>query len=216
MIFLRLIVPAAMVALVLFGSAGRADLWNFWAYAGVVFASVGTVFTLLARFSPALFAERVKPPADRDRATRRLVAAPLLAHLIVAGLDARFGWTAMPLALVIAGLVAMAGAFALVGWTLLSNPFASSAVRLQTDRKQTVISNGPYAFVRHPMYLAVFVCCVSAGPALGSWYAGACLAPVLVVFVRRTLLEERMLRAELDGYAEYAARVRWRVVPGVF
>jgi protein-S-isoprenylcysteine O-methyltransferase Ste14 len=215
-IFLRLSVPAVMVAAVLFGTAGRVDVWNFWAYAGVVFGSVGTVFALLARFSPALYAERVSPPDDRDRATRRLVAAPLVSHLIVAGLDARFAWSDVPLVLVIAGLVAMAAAFVLVGWTLLSNPFASSAVRLQAEREQSVISSGPYALVRHPMYLAVFVCCGAAGPALGSWYAGACLAPVLVVFVRRTLLEERMLRAELDGYDAYAARVRWRVVPGVF
>jgi protein-S-isoprenylcysteine O-methyltransferase Ste14 len=79
-----------------------------------------------------------------------------------------------------------------------------------------VITTGPYALVRHPMYLAVALVCLGSGPALGSWWAGLALVPVLAIFVRRTVIEDRMLHRELAGYAEYAARVRWRVVPGVF
>jgi protein-S-isoprenylcysteine O-methyltransferase Ste14 len=175
-----------------------------------------TTYTVLGRRSPELLAERIKPPSDRDRATRRLVALPIVAHLVLAGLDVRFGWSVVPTGLTLAGLACVAAGFALVGWTLLTNPFASSAVRVQQERDQRVISHGPYTFVRHPMYLAVLCVCLGAGPALASWHASLALLPVVAIFVRRTLFEDAILHRELAGYPQYAARVRWRVVPGVF
>ena len=122
----------------------------------------------------------------------------------------------MPPAAQIAGFVTIVGSFTLVLWTLLSNPYASSAVRIQSERGHTVISTGPYAFVRHPMYLAVFFFVFASGPALGSWWSALALLPLLAVFVRRTLIEDRMLHDELPGYATYARKVRFRVVPGLF
>jgi protein-S-isoprenylcysteine O-methyltransferase Ste14 len=122
----------------------------------------------------------------------------------------------MPLAARLVGLSLVATAMGLVGWTLLENPFASSAVRIQPERGQRVITTGPYAIVRHPMYLGVLLFCLGSGPALGSWWSALPLVAVVPVFIRRTLLEDRMLQAELVGYADYSARVRWRVVPGVF
>jgi protein-S-isoprenylcysteine O-methyltransferase Ste14 len=121
---------------------------------------------------------------------------------------------AVPLQVV--GLAAFASGYGLVLWTLLSNPYASSAVRIQADRDQHVVDTGPYAWVRHPMYLAVVLVVLGSGPALGSWAAAPVLWPILAVFVRRTLLEDAMLHAELGGYRDYAARVPWRIVPGVF
>jgi protein-S-isoprenylcysteine O-methyltransferase Ste14 len=215
MMFLRFTVPAVALWTVLFVTAGRLDVWPFWAYVSVMYAIPATIYTLLARWSPGLVTERMKPPSDRDPATRRLIALPFLAHLVLAGLDARFGWSAMPIGLTLVGLALLAGSFALVGWTLLTNPFASSAVRVQHEREQRVISHGPYAIVRHPMYLAVLFVCLGAGPALASWYAGLSLLPVIAIFVRRTLFEDAMLRRELPGYEQYASRVRWRVVPGL-
>jgi protein-S-isoprenylcysteine O-methyltransferase Ste14 len=216
MMFVRFAVPAVIFWAVLSTTAGRFDYWPFWAYPGVMYVIGATTYTLLGRWSPGLVAERLKPPSDRDRATRRLVIMPFLAHLVLAGLDARFGWSAVPVGLTLAGLVLVACGFGLVGWTLLTNPFASSAVRVQHEREHRVISNGPYAHVRHPMYLAVVLVCLGAGPALASWYAGLALLPVIAIFVRRTLVEDAMLQRELAGYAQYASRVRWRVVPGVF
>jgi protein-S-isoprenylcysteine O-methyltransferase Ste14 len=216
MMFLRFALPAFLILALLFATAGRLDLWPFWAYAGVMYVVGATTYTLLGRWSPGLLAERIKPPSDRDRATRRLVALPFLAHLVIAGLDARFGWSAVPVFLTVAGLALVATGFALVGWTLLTNPFASSAVRVQDEREHRVISTGPYAIVRHPMYLAVVFVCLGAGPALASWYASLVLLLVIAIFVRRTLFEDAMLHRELEGYPQYASRVRWRVVPGVF
>lgn len=216
MMFVRFLVPAVVILVVLGLAAGRLDVWTFWAYAGVIYLAGATTYTFLARSNPGLVAERFKPPSDCDRATRRMVILPTLVHLILAGLDARDDWSDVPLIVSAVALVMMAGSFLLVAWTLASNPFASSAVRVQHERDQQVISHGPYAIVRHPMYLAVFLVCAAAGPALGSWYAGLALLPVFPIFVRRTLVEDAMLHRELSGYAQYARHVRWRVVPGVF
>jgi protein-S-isoprenylcysteine O-methyltransferase Ste14 len=213
--YARTLVFGIAVAIPLFAGAGR---WvpAFFAYALMLWLVAGTVYTILLRTSPGLVAERMKPPSDRDRASRRIAVPLVVAHCLVAGLDARFGWSAVPAAAQIAGFLASGGALTLVGWTLLSNPYASTAVRIQAERGHTVISTGPYAFVRHPMYLAVLLFGLGSGPALGSWWSGLALLPVLAVFVRRTLVEDRMLRDELPGYEAYARRVRFRVIPGIF
>lgn len=216
MMFVRLSIPTVVFGAVLFLCAGRVDLWAFWTYLGVLFVSFSATFTALAHLSPGLLAERIKPPSDRDRATQRLVALPFLAHLVLAGLDARFGWTVVPLPVQALGFLLVVSGFGLVAWTLLTNPFASSAVRLQPEREQRVISTGPYGWVRHPMYLAVVFVSLGAGVALGSWLSALPLLLVIAIFVRRTLLEDRLLRAELQGYDAYASRVRWRVIPLLF
>jgi protein-S-isoprenylcysteine O-methyltransferase Ste14 len=216
MMFARTFVLGLAAAVPLFGGAGR---WvpAFFAYALMLWLVPGTIYTVLLRKSPGLVAERLKPPGDRDRATRRIALPLILTHFLVAGLDVgRFGWSAVPPAAQIAGFLATVGAFALVGWTLLSNPYASTAVRVQAERGHTVVSTGPYALVRHPMYLAVLVFGLGSGPALGSWWSGLVLLPVAIVFVRRTLIEDRMLHDELPGYADYARKVRFRVLPGIF
>jgi len=214
--YLRTSPLAIFVAILLATSTGRVDVAAFAAYGALVWLAAGTIYTLALRRHPGLVAERMKPPNDRDRGSR-LVSVPLVvAHYVVAGLDARFGWSAVPLAAQIAGFALVALGLALVGWTLLSNPYASSAVRIQHDREHRVITGGPYAVVRHPMYLGVLLFVPGSALALGSWWASLPLVPLLLVFVRRTLFEDRMLHAELAGYREYADRVRWRVVPGVF
>lgn len=207
---------AAVMLAVLCLSAGRWDVPQFWRWVLVMWVTALVAYTMLGRTRPDALAERMRPPADRDRATRRLVALPFTAMLVVAGLDARFEWSALPWWLVGLGLALHALGFALTAWVVLANPFASSAVRIQDERGQQVISHGPYALVRHPMYLAVVLVCAAAGPALGSWPAGLAALIVVPIFVRRTAIEDRMLHRELAGYADYAARVRWRIVPGIF
>ena len=214
MIFLGAL-PVVLILLAVLGlSAGRWDIGPFFAYAGLLWLVAGVVYTLAP---PELVAERMKPPSDRDRSTRRIALPLILAHLVVAGLDVgRTHWSVVPAAAQAAGFALIAAGMGLAGWTVLSNPFASSAVRIQAERGHHVITTGPYALVRHPMYLGVLLFCLGSGPALGSWWSALPLAPVLAVFVRRTLLEDRMLHTELQGYQAYAAKVRWRVVPGIF
>jgi len=215
MMFARTLVLAIVAAVPLFAGAGR---WvpAFLAYIAMLWFVPGAIYTVLLRRSPELVAERMKPPSDRDRASRRIALPLALVHLLMAGLDARFGWSVVPAAVQAAGLLTTVGSLVLVGWTLWSNPYASTAVRIQAERGQTVVTAGPYGYVRHPMYLAVLLFVLGSGPALGSWWSMLPLMPVLVVFVRRTLFEDRMLREELPGYAAYAEKVRSRVLPGIF
>lgn len=218
MIALRGLVPCVLMGLVLFVSAGRLDVWTFWGWLLVMWGTFAVVYTRLERTNPEFLRERLSPPKgkDRDAATRRLIALPFLAMLVVAGLDVRFGWTHVPLAASVIGLVFWFLGFAVAGWVVLANPYASSAVRIQEERGQRVIDTGPYAFVRHPMYSGVVIVCLACGPALGSWLAGLCTLPVIAIFLRRTAIEDRMLHGELAGYGAYAARVRFRVIPPLY
>jgi len=215
MMFVRTLVLALVAAVPLVVGAGR-FVPAFLAYVVMLWVVPGAIYTLLLRKSPDLVAERMKPPSDRDRASRRIALPLALVHLLVAGLDARFGWSMVPAAVQVAGFLTTVGSLVLVGWTLWSNPYASTAVRIQAERGQTVVTAGPYGYVRHPMYLAVLLFVAGSGPALGSWWSLLPLMPVPIVFVRRTLVEDRMLREELPGYEAYAERVRFRVLPGIF
>jgi len=200
---------------IIFLAAGRVDLPMVWGVLGIV-----TVFAalMLARMDPGLVRERLRPgPGNRDRLTRPLGVALLLAHWVVAGLDVgRFHWSPIPWELQLVGLVGYAVAMAGVLWAIWVNPFYSSVVRLQADRGQRPVTAGPYRFVRHPGYTGTVLAMAFGGLALGSWVGMLPVVGGVALFVRRTLVEDRMLRQELAGYADYAQRVRYRLVAGVF
>lgn len=212
---------SAMIAIIggiLFGAAGRADLPFFWAYLSILsLLAVGAMLTV----SPDLLEERRKPAGEgRDNlgVLRAVAGMMFLTQWIVAGLDVgRFHWSdSVPALLQALGLLAFGAVLVVWYWAMRTNPFFSAAVRIQRDRGHHVVDAGPYRFVRHPGY-AAFVLLGWGGPvALGSWWAVATHLVVILLFVRRALLEDRMLRDELEGYAAYAARVRWRFLPGVF
>lgn len=216
MMYLRMFPVALVIGALLLASAGRTDSWWLLGYSAFVWLAMGTVNTILSIRQPELLAERMKPPSDRDRKSRVASVPLLVTHYALAGLDLRFGWSALSWPLQALGLLAVGSGLALVGWTLLSNPYASSAVRIQSERGHAVIQTGPYALVRHPMYLGVLLVSLGSSLALGSLVSGAPLLLLLALFVRRTLVEDEMLHAELPGYAEYAAKVRYRVLPPVF
>ena len=204
----------AIVGAFVFGGAGRLDLPAVWA-----------VLVILAAFSVAsgllvdrdLIRERVAPgPGNVDRLTRPLAAILLPAHWLLAGLDARFGWSPIPMWARAAGAVLYAAGCAFVLWALTANRFYSSAVRVQSDRGQRPVQAGPYRIVRHPGYAATIACTLSASLALGSSIAMVPAILFAALFVRRTIVEDRLLRRDLDGYTEYAREVRYRLLPGVF
>jgi protein-S-isoprenylcysteine O-methyltransferase Ste14 len=114
------------------------------------------------------------------------------------------------------GLLITAGGLSIWIWAMISNPFFSSAVRIQRDRGQAVVSGGPYRWVRHPGYAAALLMFPSIALTLGSWVGILPMLPALVMFVWRARLEDRLLRCELGGYEEYATRVRFRIVPGIW
>jgi protein-S-isoprenylcysteine O-methyltransferase Ste14 len=116
-----------------------------------------------------------------------------------------------------AALIALTIGWALTFWAMRVNRFFSSVVRIQSDRGQYVVTSGPYRWMRHPGYLAGIAIIVASGIALGSWLATAILIVCGLPFLlRRAITEDRVLQAELPGYRDYAARVRWRVLPGIW
>lgn len=210
----RAVAFAAVIGGLVFGAAGRLDLPFVW---GLLAALVGFYVVLALTADPGLLRERVAPGgANRDRLTGPLSAVFLGSHWVLAGLDARFGWSPVAWELQAAGLAGYAAALCVNLWALRANRFYSSAVRVQADRGQHVADAGPYRFVRHPGYTATIVATLASGLALGSWVALLPALGFVALFVRRTVFEDRMLLAELPGYADYARRVRSRLVPGVF
>jgi protein-S-isoprenylcysteine O-methyltransferase Ste14 len=206
----------AIIAVILFGCAGRWDLPLFWAYLGVWAAAVaaGTIVS-----DPTLAKERLRPgPGGKDYLIFLVVLPLWLTQYVVAGLDVgRFHWTDdVPVPLQVVGLAGMAAALAVMVWAVAVNRFFSSVVRIQSDRGHRVITSGPYRFVRHPAYAGAPCLFVGGGLALGSWLTAFVGLLMLPWFLRRTVLEDRILREELEGYAAYAQRVRYRLFPGVW
>ena len=201
----------------LFGSAGRWDLPFFWAFVAVNLA-LGLVGFFMV--DPALQQERWHPAVrNREFWLVVLVGLPLyLAHLIIAGLDAgRFHWSDhVGRSAQIAALAVLAVSWAFVAWAVVVNRFFSPVVRIQTERGHQLITAGPYQYVRHPGYAGAIVAFPSGAVVLGSWWALVPVVPLVLLILKRTIAEDHFLRAQLTGYAEYAKRVNYRLLPGVW
>jgi protein-S-isoprenylcysteine O-methyltransferase Ste14 len=206
-------------AVVLCVLAGRWDLWNVWATAGIFM--VWFTFQTLAiyRKSPDILKERMKlGTGGRVRFPVGLAFVVVnMLQWIIAGLDQRFHWSnIVPPVGVVAGIVIFAIGWGLFTWAALVNPFFSPEVRIQADRGQRAIHEGPYAIVRHPGYATNLLAVVASGLALNSLLSIIPAVIFAAVTVRVTAFEDRMLHDELAGYAEYAAKVRYRLIPGVW
>jgi protein-S-isoprenylcysteine O-methyltransferase Ste14 len=210
----------AMGAL-LFASAGTMQWPGAWAML-ITSAILGPVCGWwLYRLDPALLAERLRPVMQKDQppADKVFMAAFMLViviWLVVIGLDRRHHASDMMLALQVLGMVLFLACNVFTMWVFRENSFAAPVVKLQTERAQHVISTGPYAYVRHPMYSGMILFFVGVPLLLGSWW-GLAMAPVfLALFAVRIRIEERTLRDGLPGYTDYAARVRFRILPGLW
>lgn len=201
--------------------AGRWDLPMVWTILGIFLGAMIIAWLVIFRKDPDLLKERREsgPGAEHwDRIWLRVYTLFLLATLIVALLDVgRFHWSdTVPLGLQIAGLLASTASLALSGWAMAENTFFSEVVRIQEDRGHRVVTSGPYRIVRHPGYAGNIVAWPCIALALGSWFAVLLSAVIVALFIVRTAWEDRALQAGLEGYAEYAERVRYRLVPGLW
>ena len=206
--------------IVLFSSAGRLDWPQAWAFI-IILTLLGIVGLSIIHFKqPDLIAERKKFLKAEGIKKWDKILAPMVGIIgplsiwIIAGLDERFDWSQrLPLAAEIAAFVLTAGGYAMAVWAMSVNKFFSSVVRIQKERGHTVVSAGPYKFVRHPGYAGAIIAHISTAVLLGSVWA---LIPAFVVtglLVTRTILEERTLKAELAGYSDYARKIRYRLIP---
>ncbi len=215
----QLAVLAAVMALVLFASAGTLRYWQAWAWLTLFFAaSAAGTFHLLAR-DPALLRRRLTagPAAETERSQRVIMTLATLAFfalLAVSGLDRRFAWSNVPVAVAIAGDALTVAGFAIIFRVYRENSFAAATIAVAAD--QPLVTTGPYAIVRHPMYAGGLVMLAGMPPALGSWWGLLALAVMLPALVWRLVDEERLLSRRLPGYAEYRAALRWRLLPGIW
>jgi protein-S-isoprenylcysteine O-methyltransferase Ste14 len=145
-----------------------------------------------------------------------LLVVSLFAIFIVASLDARLAWSSAPNAVVILGHVLFTLGYATSIWVFAVNKFAEPSVRIQSDRGHQVVSTGPYAIVRHPLYTASIMLFIGMALAMGSYWALVPAAVGAAVLIVRTFFEDRVLQNELQGYREYTSRVRSRLIPGLW
>jgi protein-S-isoprenylcysteine O-methyltransferase Ste14 len=213
--FAAYLATEVVLACVLFGAAGRLDLPWFW---GVVGLHAGLIGLVLARIDRTLLQERVKPaPGGTDRAFPLLLRLLFVALLCTAGLDAgRFGWSGpIPTVTRAVALLVYGGGLGLAGWSLAVNRYFSPVVRIQEERGHQVVDAGPYRYVRHPGYAGTMLSYLAAAIALGSWWSLLPAGVAVALILRRTWIEDRFLRQELAGYAQYAERVKHRFIPGL-
>jgi len=209
-----------LIAVILFLAAGRLNWTWAWVYLGICTVTMLINGTILLRTSPETIAERARfqETKDWDKVVGGLWALAIYVALpLVAGLDVRFGWTREFSATVnVAGAVVLAVGLALGGWAMIANAYFSTAVRIQSDRGQTVCRTGPYRFVRHPGYLGFTLQSVSTPVLLGSLWALIPGLAAAALMITRTSLEDRTLQAELPGYRDFVQEVRHRLVPGIW
>lgn len=210
-----------VMAAPLFLAAGTLAWPAGWVFLGLFFGFVAVISRWLLRHDPDLLRERMTATRSDQAAWDRVFFAAayvgFLGWLALMALDAvRFRWSRLPARLQAVGGAVLLASFRLFFLTFRENSFLSPVVRIQRDRGQTVISTGPYRHVRHPMYAAFLLFVAGTTLLLGSRWGAAAGALLGLMVARRAVLEERTLRDGLPGYAAYTARVRHRLIPGVW
>lgn len=211
------------IPVVLLLCGGDLGWWQAWLYSLLLFIAGVGGRVWAERRHPGLMAERQSAESAKDAKAWDKVLAPLMALsigyplVIVAGLDHRYGWSPdFPLWLNGIGFVMIALGYAFAVWALAENRFFVSVVRIQTERGHEVCDTGPYRYVRHPGYAGNLPPLLGIVLALSSVWTLIPAAAALVIAVVRTALEDRTLQEELPGYREYARRVRYRLIPGIY
>lgn len=210
---------AVVMGLLIFLPAGTVRYWQAWLYLSV-FMSVSFITTLyLMLRDPALLARRMSggPTAEKRPAQKLImlfVSVAFVALLVVPALDRRFGWSSVPPVVVFFGDLLVAAGFYIIFLVYRENTYTSATIEIAEG--QTVISTGPYALVRHPMYAGGLLYLVATPLALGSYLGLVAFAALVPFLIWRLLDEERLLDRELSGYSEYRRRVRHRLVPFVW
>lgn len=218
-VFLWVAAMALVFAILLFIPAGRLD-WTFgWVYMGIMIGYVIINWACLLRWNPELIGRRMrvgKGTKTWDKVWAVAFAPVMMAVYIVAGLEARDGGTSLPATVWPLGMAVFVLGATILTWSMVVNPFFEKTVRIQTDHAHRVIDTGPYAFLRHPGYVGLVGLILGTPLLLNSAWAFIPATLSVAGVTIRTALEDRTLKNELSGYDEYAARVRYRLIPGVW
>jgi protein-S-isoprenylcysteine O-methyltransferase Ste14 len=217
--WLALIILAVAMSLLIFFPAGTARCWQAWVFLLIYFGGSVLITLYLMKKNPALLARRMRggPTAEKEKAEKVIMSFTSLGFigiLVVSGLDRRFGWSQVPLPITVLGDLLEAGAWVVFFIVFRENSYSAATIEVQEG--QRVISTGPYAVVRHPMYAGGALLVLGMPLALGSYWALLACASMLPFLLWRILDEERLLSRNLPGYKEYCAKVRWRMIPWIF
>ncbi len=223
-IWIRFAIRMSLFTVALMWPAGTWLWWEAWVIVGLWFV-YGLILTLyLIRNDPALLVERLKlVPIHKDQKTWDKILMGLffiagIALYLVPGFDVvRYGWSeSLPMWMKIVAIVIHLPCFWLLGWIMRENTFLAQVVKIDKQRGHQVITTGPYALVRHPMYTVVIILLFAVPVALGSRYALLLAVFLTVLLIVRTYLEDRTLHDELEGYPQYAKQTRYRLMPGIW
>lgn len=205
--------------LALFWPAGTFHYWQAWLFIFVfIFATMGPSLYLAVKMPDALQRRMKAGPFAETRPLQKVIIAgtvlSVAAVLVVSAFDHRFGWSTVPAAVVVIGLVLVFLGLTMAQFVVIQNNYAGATVTVEAD--QELVSTGLYGLVRHPMYVGTLVMMLGTPLALDSYWGLVLIAPALLILALRIADEEKMLREELGGYEEYMQKVRYRLVPGVW
>ena len=213
---IKFTVGLALVGLLLFLPAGTLSYANGWLFIGLLFLPMLLLGIVLLIRSPKLLEKRLGAK-EKENTQKGVVAASGLLFIVgfaVAGLDFRFGWSKMPLWVVIVASVVLLISYALYAEVMRENAYLSRTVEVREGQK--VVDTGLYGIVRHPMYAVTVWLFLSIPVVLGSWWAFLCFLPYVALIVIRIINEEKLLSSELEGYEEYKKRVKYRLLPFIW
>jgi protein-S-isoprenylcysteine O-methyltransferase Ste14 len=215
-IYARFLAAFPVLFVIFFLPAGTLAYWEAWVYSAILLIPVLFVVAYLLKHDPELLERRMRM-REKEAAQKRIINLSYPYYLLtflLPGLDRRFEWSVVPVELVIAADILVLLGYGIVFLVYRENSYASRII--EVEREQKVISSGPYAVVRHPMYLGVLLMYTLSPLALGSYWAlipGLLIIPILVARIRN---EEEVLARELDGYSEYKQKIRYRLIPGIW
>jgi protein-S-isoprenylcysteine O-methyltransferase Ste14 len=214
--FMQLVV---FLVIALFAPAWTIRYWQAWVYLAVFAGASALITAYLWKHDPNLLERRINAgaAAEKEKSQKRIqlfASIAFLGEIILPSIDHRFAWSHVPFALTIAGDLLVLLGFFFVFLVFRENTFTSATI--EVDSAQRVVSTGPYAILRHPMYAAVLIMLFGTPIALGSWWGILMFFPMVVVIVLRILNEEKFLRRHLPGYTDYCQRVKFRLAPWIW
>jgi protein-S-isoprenylcysteine O-methyltransferase Ste14 len=221
-VIVRTVVSIACMGAVLFAVGGALRWTQAWVFLAAMLAAGLALGLWLARYDPALLRERMAPLFQRGQKVwdKAFVVALIVLwppwYALIALDAARFRWSRVPIWLQIAGALMISLCIYIVYLTFRENSYAAPVVRIQSERGHHLIDTGPYGYVRHPMYAGALLFIFGTPLLLGSWYGLAAALFIAALIALRAVLEERALTEGLEGYRDYAARVRYRLIPMIW